>query len=141
MSIDVLINIKSQLNYETITHTAEGKLYLKDNEFYLRYNEHQDLGKTTSIVKWNEQIPLKITIIRQGDVKVKHVFQKDLTDYATYQSIQGMLEISTTTLDLSFKKESLTNGIIKIKYLLVINKQTIGKNSITILYKEIRDVK
>ncbi len=139
MSTQVSIEILTKITHtdgdrENISYNTKGVLYQKQDEYFLRYKDHPDLGKTWSIIKWSFHKPYKINIIRQGEVRVQQEFLKEHTDRTQYHSPAGILEMEATTIDIS-----LEEGQLITEYSLKINEQMVGKYTIQINYKEIRD--
>ena len=119
-------------------HQYQGKLYIKnDRDYYLKYdeNEEQSLGKTSTILKWNPMDqPLKIQIIRQGEVKSSQIFEEGKTNLSYYQSPYGTFEMFVSPSKVRIQSDHPNKGNIELEYDLEMDKQKIGRYQLTIQY-------
>ncbi|GBF12498.1 DUF1934 domain-containing protein [Tepidibacillus infernus] len=147
MEQDVTLQVITYIRHpygeeDRMTFQGKGKLYLKDESVYLRYEEQlEDLGKTATIVQWKEaekDSPV-VTIIRQGDVSMKQVFEKGKTWSNAYLSPYGRLELEMITHQVKIEKEWL-KGKIYLSYDVYIDQQKIGHYQVEIEYQEERGI-
>lgn len=138
MSLDVVINIYSVIEYadgqtEKVTQSFAGKLYAKENDFFLRYKEQSDLGDIWTTIKWSNSNPIDVTIIRQGNVRTSQKFKEGLTYQSLYQNslISFPLTTRTRKLELNHKNES---GLIYVDYDISNDGKLLGKYNIKIEY-------
>jgi len=140
----VKIQIHSKIKYENgqeerLHVDAVGDLYLKEEHFFLRYQEtEKEMGNTWTVVKWpKERTPITVVIIRQRNVKMKQVFQEGVRIDFTYQSPYGALEMEILTHRIHLSKPSLNKGEIGLQYQLTRNKQIIGTYHLDLYYQRI----
>ncbi len=141
MTKDVKIFIKTKIDYENTTkefieYQYKGKLYLKNNNKFLRYKEDckQELGNTWTTIKWSEvEKPYKVLLVRQGETKMKNVFQEGFKHISNYRSLHGSykMEIITNKININKKVEA---GNIKLYYKLQLNNLPIGDYILEIDY-------
>lgn len=140
MGIDVFIKIATIINdasqQEVNQYETDGKLYLKDDEIYLRYREGIELGNTRTIIKWNPKLLDKVKIVRQGDIRVEQIFQKDFVHDTFYYNPHGRFAMKTITRDIHIDSNN-QQGNIKLVYELFLNEQSVGEFSININFSEI----
>ncbi|GAB6179292.1 DUF1934 family protein [Desulfotomaculum defluvii] len=115
---------------EVIEVEYSGTLYRKNNNYYIIYQETQGtgMGKTTTTLKVEHNT---ITLIRNGTVNMRQVFEKDQIHCSTYQTPQGSMEMTVKTLN---KEVILTDlgGSIKLEYELKLDHSLLGKNYLEI---------
>ena len=141
MSRAVNILVTTNINYEngikeTMDNQYSGILYFKGNEYFLRYkdNLNQELGNTWSIIKWNNyQTPYKVTLIRQGDIKMKQIFEEGYKYISEYKGVFGNISIETITniINLSINTDG---GKICLDYDMKLNNQINGNYKLEINY-------
>lgn len=140
MGIDVLIRLASTINdgnqQEVNQFETNGKLYLKDDEIYLRYKEGIDLGNTWTTIKWNPKQLDTVKIVRQGDIRAEQIFHKDFVHETFYYNTHGRFAMKTITRDIHIGGND-QQGDIKLVYQLFLNEQNAGEFSININFTEI----
>lgn len=144
MSKEIIITIITKIKYtdntnEVLKNKYEGLIFLKGNEYYIRYQEttEHELGKTFTILKWDAiNNPKNITIIRQGDTKMKQVYQKGIKDVSEYRNVYGAYEIEVDTNKVTVEEFSDISGKIKLDYDMSVNYQLIGNYKLEIKYTE-----
>ncbi len=141
--IQVHTTIKDDMEQEEqFTTTVRGQVVERNGFCFLRYQEEEssEMGNTWTIIKWAvTKEPVSISIIRQGDVKMKQVFQQGKPDISTYQSNYGSIEMEIITHDISVKKKQ-KQGELHIQYELKMNKTIVGKYDVRIYYQKIEGV-
>lgn len=140
MGIDILVKLASTINngsqQEVNQFETDGKLYLKDDEIYLRYKESIDLGNTWTTIKWNPKQLDTVKIIRQGDIRAEQIFQKEFVHNTFYYNPHGRFAMKTITRDIHIGGNN-QQGNIKLVYQLFLNEQNVGEFSININFSEI----
>ena len=128
---------------EEILQNAEGTLYLKDNDYFLRYRDvnEEEIGESWTTIKWpsldnrdNEE--QEVTIIRQGNVKMKQTFIKNQEELGYYHTPLGVFDIKTKTAQVEIQRNKQE---IRIEYQLWINRQLAGQYQVKISYKDISE--
>lgn len=132
----IMIKIKSeQINEygekDTMEFISEGKLYTKNNNIYLTYEESEITGMentTTTIKIQNNEVVIK----RFGKNNSTMVFDKDKKYISKYETSQGNfnMEIITTDINIDIKEENIIK--IYINYQIRIDGLFEAKNTINI---------
>jgi len=141
MSREVKILVTTSIDYEnevkeTMNNQYSGVLYFKGNDCFLRYkdNPNQELGNTWTIIKWNKYYkPYTVTLVRQGDIKMKQIFQEGYTHLSEYKGPFGNINLETITngIDLTDNEDK---GKIRLDYNMKINYQISGKYTLEVTY-------
>lgn len=135
-----LIRVKTKITLpdganEEIVQNTEGTLYLKDNDYFLRYKEvnQEELGESWTTIKWpiTEQ---EVTIIRQGNIRMKQTFILHQEESGYYHTPLGVLDIKTKT---SYVQIDIENKVIVLDYELWVNQERAGRYEVNISYREI----
>jgi len=141
MSVEVDIKLKTRIVHangeeEILSNQLRGTLYEKGDEFFLRYQEYmgQDLGITWTTIRWNRKTESNVTILRQGDIKMKQVFDKNKVNLAQYHSPYGILDMKTITHELVIANCIPTSGRIELHYQLSINHQGVSEYWLEVEY-------
>jgi len=95
---------------------TEGKFYLKNGNYYIVYEEHEEAGM------WNTNVFIKvsgetITIRRNGEVKSVMVYEIGKNTEFIYSTPYGNINIKIKTKDI-IKELTEDGGIIKLSYSL-----------------------
>jgi uncharacterized beta-barrel protein YwiB (DUF1934 family) len=132
----IMIKIKSeQINEygekDAMEFISEGKLYTKNNNIYVTYEESEITGMentTTTIKIQNNEVVIK----RFGKNNSTMVFDKDKKYISKYETSQGNfnMEIITTDINIDIKEENIIK--IYIKYQIRIDGLFEAKNTINI---------
>ncbi|MGD9677977.1 MAG: DUF1934 domain-containing protein [Vulcanibacillus sp.] len=141
MSREVKILVTTIIDYEnevkeTMSNQYSGVLYFKGNDCFLRYkdNPKQELGNTWTIIKWNKYYtPYIVTLVRQGDIKMKQVFQEGYTYLSEYKGPFGNINLETITNDIAII-DNEDGGKIYLVYNMKISSQISGKYTLEVTY-------
>lgn len=135
----VIVKIKSeQINEngekDIMEFISEGKLYNKNNNIYVTYEESEITGmeNTTTTIKVQDD---EVTIKRFGKNNSTMVFGKDKRYIVKYETTQGIfnMEIITSDINISINEENKIN--IYVNYKIKIDGLFEGKNTININVK------
>ncbi|MBO8172058.1 MAG: DUF1934 domain-containing protein [Bacillaceae bacterium] len=104
--MDVQVKLETRINQEgtkqVLNQTCRGEWTEKGNTGYLKYQEpEENMGNTTTMMKIE---PDKITLIRRGDVTMRHEYEKGRRTRGTYRSPYGTMLMETDTRELRVKK-------------------------------------
>ena len=142
MAQEIKIKIKTRIKdvmgeIEENTFVTEGSLYEKENELYIRYKEQQELGNTWTVVKWEKAKRNKprVSLIRQGDVRLTQVFQEGIKQPSRYQTPHGALDMNTITKSVVIEQGS-DKGAISLDYELEINNGNVGDYYVVISFRK-----
>lgn len=139
--MEVKIIIKTNITYangdkELINNQYNGNFYIQNNNYYLRYKENlnQEQGNISTVIRWsNVEIPYKIILIRQGDIKMKQIFQEGYKHASEYIASFGTVNLETTTNHIRIGKNQY-GGKISLDYNLELNNQINGNYILEIDY-------
>jgi uncharacterized beta-barrel protein YwiB (DUF1934 family) len=132
----VIVKIKSeQINEngekDLMEFISEGKLYNKNNNIYITYEESEITGMentTTTIKVQNDEVTIK----RFGKNNSTMVFGKNKKHIVKYETTQGIfnMEIITNDINININEENKID--IYINYKIKIDGLFEGKNTISI---------
>lgn len=143
MGRQVIIRINSIITHisgeqETLNSEFIGSLYNKDGDLFLSYKEKkEEMGNTSTFVKWNIGGCPKVSIIRQGDVRMNQVFIKGYNHQSLYQSPNGALEMEIVTKGVTVPSKFDSMGQLSLLYELKLNKGIIGFYNLQLNYTEV----
>ena len=128
----VIRNGQEEETYELITF---GHYYKKTNSFFLRYDEMMEGDMViNTVVKMSSQ---EGSILRNGAIKMRLPFQKNKTLIGSYESPYGILEMKTSTKQISHKfDENVKEGEIDLLYDLRMDGSLAGTYQVNIIFKE-----
>ena len=135
VKITVKTVIQNGQDKEAYELTTFGQYYKKTNSIFLRYEEimEEDLAINT-VVKISSQ---EGSILRNGAVKMRLLFQKNKTLTGSYDSPYGVLEMKTSTTRISHKfDENVRKGEIDLLYDLRVGGSLAGTYHLKILFEE-----
>lgn len=127
--IDVLLHIYSLTtnNNEKQEHKQqiEARVYQKANALYIRYAEKvEDVEPVSTVVKVEDE---QVTIIRQGAIKMNHVYRLGETTTSIYYTPHGSLEMEVQTTKLNFRPMIDSNqGQLSLEYALSLQHEFVG---------------
>ncbi|KMK53083.1 putative beta-barrel protein YwiB [Fructobacillus sp. EFB-N1] len=110
-----------------------GLLTIKGDSVYLAYTEKiDDEGETKVIFKLTEK---QISLSRHNVTKTRMVFQLGLVEHQPYQTVAGMMLLSTNTNQLDFTfDESKQAGALDLAYALSANDQVVGQYQVALQF-------
>lgn len=135
----VILSIKgNQTSFDgqnnSIELITEGRLYTKENKYYIEYEESEISGiegtKTSFIVEDN-----KILIERAGNHETKFVFQTGRKSINCYQTPFGYMELGIYSSKVDWDIDD-KHGKLDIHYQLDFGGQYASFNSLLISYDE-----
>jgi uncharacterized beta-barrel protein YwiB (DUF1934 family) len=129
----VNIGIRSRTDGQELDQHAEGELFRKGEQIYVRYQEEQTaMGRTTTTVKLDG---MKLKVIRHGDVTSDQTFISGEWQMGFYETPQGLLELKTYTHQL---ETQLTEGfgVISWSYDLYVSGELSGIYSLDLTIQE-----
>lgn len=143
MKKDVLISIKGNICAEgelglpdVLEFITEGKLYHKNDKYYLIYEESTLTGmKGTTTLKVEENIPKRVTLYRRGGKDGIMIFEQGVKHLTHYDTGMGIFNVTVNTHAISSSIKE-TGGDLHIKYSIDVNSQFTGSNHINISVKE-----
>ncbi len=117
-------------NKDTIKVNTIGKLFQKNEDIYVVYEEVEDNQKITTTLKIsNEEVSIK----KYGNINSLMVFKKNHKHLTKYRTNQGLFVIETTTNNLIIDKSEKNYIKLNIEYNINILDLFKGKNEINIL--------
>lgn len=135
MKKDVLISVKSKQEYagaepDGIDFITEGRLYKKNDKFYVSYNESiiTGLEDTKTTLKLSDG---QATILRSGKNKSHMLFIEGKRHTGLYNSEFGAMTISTHTSKIS-NKITENGGSLSIDYTIEVDNQLKGINNFSL---------
>lgn len=143
MHKEVLVTVKGTQNYdmgdrETIELVALGRLFLKNESFYIIYDESEISGMegTTTLLKAEMANSNKVTLNRAGTSELRQVFQEGVHNEGNYVTPYGCM--STRVLPWKVKVDlTEMGGNINLEYELELSRQKIGYNELSINVREV----
>ena len=137
---EALINIKgTQLNdcgeEDIIEITTKGKYFIKDQAFYLIYQDGDLTGMANTITSIKAQSG-KVILNRMGDIEQRQVFEEGKLNESNYVTAQGTLLMGVIP---SVVGVSLTDkaGSINLEYVLEIDRKKVSNNQLLITLREV----
>ncbi|RXJ02736.1 DUF1934 domain-containing protein [Anaerobacillus alkaliphilus] len=137
--IAVSVNMKTQITggeeEQVITLSADGRIFKKDVGLYLQFKEEtEEVGSVNQVVKLDDN--QTITIIRQGAVSMKQLFQQGIKSEGVYRSPFGIMLMNTETKYININiDEQKVEGTIRISYQLHMQDEFAGNYDITIQFR------
>lgn len=110
-----------------------GVLTIKGDSVYLAYTEKiDDQGETNVVFKFSEN---QISLSRHNVTKTRMVFRPGLVEHQPYQTVAGMMLLSTNTsqLDFAFDEVQLA-GSLDLAYALSANDQVVGQYQVALQF-------
>ncbi|AQS60410.1 DUF1934 domain-containing protein [Desulforamulus ferrireducens] len=136
----VLITLKAtrwdgENDSETVELISPGTFYTKNNCYYILYKESELTGMadTSTTLKVADKT---VTLIRNGSVNMRQVFELGQTHRSLYQNSLGMMEMTVTPWNIEVDLTDI-GGSIKLEYELALDGTAVGTNSLEIIVKEV----
>lgn len=125
----VLVTIESDGDNGYVKQQAEGEMFPKGRQYYLRYAEPEDakMGRTITTIRVE---PGQLRVVRHGDVKTEQTFDPGRKHIGYLNVPQGRLELETQTEsvevsgDWTAEKVALT---VRWNYRLTVGGQPAGR--------------
>ena len=117
-------------NTDTMEVNAVGKIFEKNNDIYLVYEEVEDGQKITNTIKISDK---EVSIKKFGNVNSLMVFKEKHKHLTKYRTNQGLFIIETETNKLVVDKSEKNYIKLNIEYNINILDLFKGKNEINIL--------
>lgn len=115
---------------DTIEINTTGKLFEKNNDIYVVYEEVEDNQKVTTTMKISDE---EISIKKFGNINSLMVFKENHKHLTKYRTNQGLFIIETETNKLIIDKSKNNYIKLNIEYNINILDLFKGKNEINIL--------
>ena len=122
-------------NIDTIEVNTIGKMFEKNKDIYIVYEESEENQKVTTTLKISEE---EVSIKRFGNVNSLMIFKENHKNLTKYKTNQGLFVIETETNKLTIDKSKNNYIKLNIEYNINILDLFIGKNEINILNKKIK---
>ena len=117
-------------NTDTMEVNAVGKIFEKNNDIYLVYEEVEDGQKITNTIKISDK---EVSIKKFGNVNSLMVFREGYKHETKYRTPQGLFVIETETNKLIIDKNENNYIKLNIEYNISILDLFKGRNEINIL--------
>ena len=117
-------------NTDTMEVNAVGKIFEKNNDKYLVYEEVEDGQKITNTIKISDK---EVSIKKFGNVNSLMVFKEGYKHETKYRTNQGLFIIETETNKLTIDKNENNYIKLNIEYNINILDLFKGRNEINIL--------
>ena len=117
-------------NTDTMEVNAIGKIFEKNNDIYLVYEEVEDGQKITNTIKISDK---EVSIKKFGNVNSLMVFKEGYKHETKYRTNQGLFIIETETNKLTIDKNENNYIKLNIEYNISILDLFKGRNEINIL--------
>lgn len=135
---EVLVSVKGRsgmVDEGLIELITEGKLYKKDNAYYISYKETDVTGMkgTTTTLKTEKN---RVTLIRHGTITSNFVFEegkKYISHYATEYGV-FTVGIKAEKIDVDINDYG---GIVKVVYSIDVLDGNVGKNEFIMTVREV----
>ncbi|SHK50768.1 DUF1934 domain-containing protein [Desulforamulus aeronauticus] len=140
MGKEVLVTIKATRRdlgdeNEIIELISQGIFYRKKDCYYILYKETELSGladaSTTLKVEGNT-----VTLIRNGSINMRQVFEQGQTHRSLYQNTLGCMEMVVRPWNVEVDLTDF-GGSIKLEYELELDGAAVGVNSLEIAVKEV----
>lgn len=115
---------------DTIEVNTRGKIFEKNKDIYLVYEESEEGQKITTTVKISDE---EVSIKRFGNVNSLMVFKEKHKHLTKYKTNQGIFMIETETIKLIVDKSKKDYIKLNIEYNINILDLFKGKNEINML--------
>ena len=125
-------------NIDTIEVNTIGKMFEKNKDIYIVYEESEENQKVTTTLKISEE---EVSIKRFGNVNSLMIFKENHKNLTKYKTNQGLFVIETETNKLTIDKSKNNYIKLNIEYNINILDLFKGKNEINILNKNIEFLK
>ena len=122
-------------NIDTIEVNTIGKMFEKNKDIYIVYEESEENQKVTTTLKISEE---EVSIKRFGNVNSLMIFKENHKNLTKYKTNQGLFVIETETNKLTIDKSKNNYIKLNIEYNINILDLFKGKNEINILNKKIK---
>ena len=140
MKYEVNIEIKNKQNLEGaetdfLKNSSEGIFYLKNNIYYLVYNDYSEGlqgAKTTLKIEPEEN---RILLMRAKPAEMKQIFVEKEKTKGFYQINEQEVSLEVETEDIQIELEEL-EGKIELEYTQYLMGEIIGKHSLEVNYKK-----
>ncbi len=131
MKTRITVGDESQVN----DLSTEGKLFCKENGFYLQFKEEiAEVGTVNQIIKIDAENA--VTVLRQGAVSMKQLFLQGETTEGVYRSPFGAMLMNTKTKQIDVKiVDHQQSGTIQLSYQLHIQSEFAGDYEVTITFR------
>ena len=117
-------------NIDTIESNAIGKIFEKNKDIYVVYEESEENQKVTTTVRISDE---EVSIKRFGNVNSLMVFKEKHKHLTKYRTNQGIFTIETETNKLIVDKSEKNYIKLNIEYNINILDLFKGKNEINML--------
>ena len=117
-------------NIDTIEVNTIGKIFEKNKDIYVVYEENEENQKVTTTVRISDE---EVSIKRFGNVNSLMVFKENHKHLTKYRTKQGLFIIETETNKLIVDKSEKNYIKLNIEYNINILDLFKGKNEINIL--------
>lgn len=117
-------------NVDTIQVNAIGKMFEKNKDIYVVYEEIEDSQKVTTTLKISDE---EVSIKKFGNVNSLMVFKENHKHLTKYKTNQGLFVIETETNKLTVDNNKKNYIKLNIEYNINILDLFKGKNEINIL--------
>ena len=117
-------------NIDTIEVNTIGKMFEKNKDIYIVYEESEENQKVTTTLKISEE---EVSIKRFGNVNSLMIFKENHTNLTKYKTNQGIFVIATETNQVTNDKSKNNYIKLNIEYNINILDLFKGKNEINIL--------
>ena len=117
-------------NIDTIEVNTIGKMFEKNKDIYIVYEESEENQKVTTTLKISEE---EVSIKRFGNVNSLMIFKENHKHLTKYRTNQGLFIIETETNKLVVDKSEKNYIKLNIEYNINILDLFKGKNEINIL--------
>ena len=117
-------------NVDTIEANTKGKIFEKNNDIYVVYEESEEGQKVTTTLKISED---EVSIKKFGNINSLMVFKENHKHLTKYRTHQGLFIIETETNKLIIDKTEKNYIKLNIEYNINILDLFKGKNEINIL--------
>ncbi|MGX7051958.1 DUF1934 domain-containing protein [Leuconostoc palmae] len=135
--IDVLLKttIRQENEFEEFQLHADGLMYRKNNNLFIKYSEHLEGQNDTQVLFKIKNKTVRLN--RSGDSNTKLIFTQNELLSATYQTAAGQMQLETKTelLDVSLS-EDYSHGTIKINYQLFAQNALIGQYEVFLQFTD-----
>ena len=114
---------------------TEGKLFMKNNSYYIVYTESEVSGMegTTTSVRVEED---KVVLNRMGASEHKQTFKAGIPDVGSYVTPFGTMMMKVLPSKVDVNLNSL-GGSVDLEYELVIGEEKVSDNKLSILVEEV----
>lgn len=139
MDKSVIISVKGMQSSEyrdmnIMELVTEGRLYKKDNIYYVTYDESEVTGMsgTTTTLMVADEI---VTLVRVGSVNTHFVFQRGQKHVSYYDTEHGAFTVGVLASEVDVKMND-SGGEIRIGYQIEIDNNSTGENDFFMSVRE-----